>query len=233
MLATLGNRFSSLVTLPEQIGFFFTDDHFVDAGGLGRARGAPTRRRERLIALADALEKDLDLDAAPAGRRLRGRGADRWPRQLGVKAGELIHPARVALTGQSRSAGHLRGHGADGRARARWRGCARPPQRLEHGPDRRSNAGELPRRRCWASWAATSWSGSCRCWPCCWPPSLLPGFRLDTTVPGWWVAVLRLPLVFALVLIVLRPAAAVPDPAPEQLDPRALPTLLFNGLILY
>ncbi len=30
VLATLGNRFSSLLTLPDQIGFFFTDDHFVD-----------------------------------------------------------------------------------------------------------------------------------------------------------------------------------------------------------
>jgi len=35
--------------------------------------------------------------------------------------------------------------------------------------------------------------------------SLLPGFRLDTSLPLWWVAVLRLPLIFAMALIVLRP----------------------------
>jgi uncharacterized membrane protein YvlD (DUF360 family) len=62
--------------------------------------------------------------------------------------------------------------------------------------------------------------------------SLLPGFRLDTQVPGWRMAVLRLPVYFALALIVLRPAFLFLTLPLNSLTLGA-PTLLFNGLILY
>jgi len=61
---------------------------------------------------------------------------------------------------------------------------------------------------------------------------VLPGFRLDTTVPGWWVAMLRLPVVFALLLIVLRPLLLFLT-LPLNGFTLGLPTLLFNGLILW
>ena len=62
--------------------------------------------------------------------------------------------------------------------------------------------------------------------------SLLPGFRLDTSVPGWRLAVLRLPLYFALALIVARPLLMFLTLPLNSLTLGA-PTLLFNGFILY
>ena len=103
VLGTLGNRFSSLVTLPEQIGFFFSDDHFVDQASWDE-HVATSEARPLMIALADAIVANLDLDrpqAAPAFEEVIRTTAEK----LGVQAGQLIHPSRVALTGQSRSAG--------------------------------------------------------------------------------------------------------------------------------
>jgi uncharacterized membrane protein YvlD (DUF360 family) len=62
--------------------------------------------------------------------------------------------------------------------------------------------------------------------------SLLPGFRLDTSVTGWKMSVLRLPLYFALALIVLRPLLIFLTLPLNSLTLGA-PTLLFNGFILY
>jgi len=62
--------------------------------------------------------------------------------------------------------------------------------------------------------------------------SLLPGFRLDTSHPHWWAAVLRLPLIFALALIILRPILIILTLPLNSLT-MGLPSLLFNGIILY
>jgi len=103
VLGTLGNRFSSLVTLPEQIGFFYTDDHFRD-GEAWAAHVAGPENATVLAALADAVESGLDL-AAPQTAAAFEEVVRGTAERMGVKAGALIHPARVALTGQSRSAG--------------------------------------------------------------------------------------------------------------------------------
>ena len=103
VLGTLGNRFSSLITLPEQIGFFFTHDHFIDQEAWTE-HVATDEARPLMIALADAFEESLDMDvpqAAGAFEEVIRTTADK----LGVQAGQLIHPSRVALTGQARSAG--------------------------------------------------------------------------------------------------------------------------------
>ena len=103
VLATLGNRFSSLLTLPEQIGFFFSEDHFVDEQA-GQEYLAGQEARDLLAALADGLAKELDLSrpsTAEEFEQVVRATAD----QAGIKAGDLIHPTRVALTGQARSAG--------------------------------------------------------------------------------------------------------------------------------
>ncbi len=103
VLGTLGNRFSSLITLPEQIGFFFTDDHFVDQAAwdehVDTAEAAGL-----MMALADAIDSGLDLAQAQAAAAFE-EVIRTTAEQLDVKAGQLIHPSRVALTGQSRSAG--------------------------------------------------------------------------------------------------------------------------------
>ena len=75
VLATLGDRFSSLLTLPEQIGFFFSEDHWIDQAAW-QEHAAATESRRLLAALADAV---ADRSWAPTpgahGRRLRGGGA--------------------------------------------------------------------------------------------------------------------------------------------------------------
>ena len=103
LLGTLGNRFSSLLTLPEQIGFFFSDDYFVDQEAWAE-HVATDEARPLMIALADAIEEDLDMAAPQASDAFEGVIRS-TAEKLGVKAGQLIHPCRVALTGQTRSAG--------------------------------------------------------------------------------------------------------------------------------
>ena len=103
VIATLGNRFSSLITLPEQIGFFFSDDHFVDQESWDE-HVATDEARPLMIALADAIEASVDMDQAQAADKFEEIVRE-TAEKLDVKAGQLIHPSRVALSGQSRSAG--------------------------------------------------------------------------------------------------------------------------------
>jgi nondiscriminating glutamyl-tRNA synthetase len=103
VLGTLGNRFSSLITLPEQIGFFFSDDHFVDKEAWAEYV-ATDEARPFMTSLADALENELDM-ATPQAAAAFEEVIRTTAEKMGVKAGQLIHPSRVALTGQSRSAG--------------------------------------------------------------------------------------------------------------------------------
>ncbi len=62
--------------------------------------------------------------------------------------------------------------------------------------------------------------------------SILPGFRLDTSHPRYWVAVVRLPIYFAALLIVLRPLLLFLT-LPLNGVTLGLPTLFFNSLIFY
>ena len=103
VLATLGNRFSSLVTLPERVGFFYGEDFAVERADWDEHVATPAAR-ERLTALADALEAALPIDAAHPAAAFE-QVVRTTAEKLGVQAGDLIHPCRVALTGQTRSAG--------------------------------------------------------------------------------------------------------------------------------
>ena len=62
--------------------------------------------------------------------------------------------------------------------------------------------------------------------------SLLPGFYIDTGVDRWQLAVVRMPIVFAVLLILLRPVLMFLTLPLNSLT-LGLPTLLFNGLILF
>jgi len=61
---------------------------------------------------------------------------------------------------------------------------------------------------------------------------LMPGFMIDTSLPHWWLTLARLPLVFTLLLVLLRPLLLFLT-LPLNVLTVGLPTLLFNGLILY
>jgi len=62
--------------------------------------------------------------------------------------------------------------------------------------------------------------------------SLMPGFRFDTTDPTWWTVALTLPIKFAILIILMRPLMLLATLPLNGLT-LGLPTLLFNGLILY
>ena len=103
VLATLGNRFSSLVTLPERVGFFYSEDFAVEQADWDE-HVATAAARERLAALATALEAALPMHAAHPAAAFE-QVVRATAEKLGVPSGDLIHPCRVALTGQTRSAG--------------------------------------------------------------------------------------------------------------------------------
>lgn len=103
VLKTLGNRFSSLLTLPDQIGFFYTEDFPVEQEVWDEQLGTD-EARSLVLALAETLDEQVDRSTPTT--------ADQFEQQVRsiaearqIKAGQLIHPCRVALTGQSRSAG--------------------------------------------------------------------------------------------------------------------------------
>jgi glutamyl-tRNA synthetase len=103
VLKTLGGRFSSLLRLPEQIGFFFTEDYTPDEAAVAEHLGNDAAR-DRLGRLADACERDLPADE-PATKDAFEEVVRAVAEASALEAGDLIHPARVALTGQTRSAG--------------------------------------------------------------------------------------------------------------------------------
>lgn len=61
---------------------------------------------------------------------------------------------------------------------------------------------------------------------------VLPGVWIDTAVPRWWLAAATLPVEFALLLLLLRPLLVLAT-LPLNAATLGLPTLLFNGVLLY
>lgn len=99
IVKALGNRLKLLKDVPGMIGYFYKDDFRKDEIAIRKhllRRGIP----ERLTALADEYEKLRYFDTETVEEALRAL-ADR----LGLEAGELIHPCRVALTGSTVSPG--------------------------------------------------------------------------------------------------------------------------------
>ena len=103
VLQTLGGRFSNLTRVPEQVGFFFRDDYPVDAEAEAEHL-SDADARQRLGQLADRLQSDLPADGAASKDDFEA-AIRAQAEASGLKAGDLIHPCRVALTGQTRSAG--------------------------------------------------------------------------------------------------------------------------------
>ncbi len=103
VLKTLGGRFSNLLRVPEQIGFFFADDYVLDQDAVAEHLDTDAAR-DRLGRLADACESDLPSEGSVSQDDFEAV-VRATAESLSLEAGDLIHPCRVALTGQTRSAG--------------------------------------------------------------------------------------------------------------------------------
>jgi len=62
--------------------------------------------------------------------------------------------------------------------------------------------------------------------------SVMPGVRLETSEPHWWLTLFLLPVEFALLIIILRPLLLFLT-LPLNVVTLGLPTLFFNGLLLF
>jgi glutamyl-tRNA synthetase len=103
VLKTLGGRFSNLNRVPEQIGFFFNDDFPVEAEAAAEHLGTD-EAKGYLHALADRIEGALTAGEVASQEDFETAVREQ-AEALGIKAGDLIHPCRLALTGLTRSAG--------------------------------------------------------------------------------------------------------------------------------
>jgi glutamyl-tRNA synthetase len=91
ILGLMGNRFSHLADSVPHLSAYFSDDYPIDP----EADSLDTVVAERLTALAGRFEILENFDAEGLEAALRA-----YAEELGIKAGELIHPARFATTGQ-------------------------------------------------------------------------------------------------------------------------------------
>lgn len=103
VLNLLGGRFSNLLRVPEQIGFFFSDDFAVEAEASAEHL-AGEETKTWLTGLAAKIEAAAPVDQA-ASVEIYDEAVRAFAEELDIKAGDLIHPCRVALTGTTRSAG--------------------------------------------------------------------------------------------------------------------------------
>jgi glutamyl-tRNA synthetase len=99
IIEAFGNRLKLLKDIPGMISYFYTDEFAVDESAV-RVHLMRPEIPARLGGLADELEALKYFDATGVEEAVRSL-ADR----LGIEAGELIHPCRVALTGSTVSPG--------------------------------------------------------------------------------------------------------------------------------
>ena len=97
VLAIVKPKVKMLHDLPEWVRCFFTDDFPFDAASVEKNLSGAT---DRLTALAEAFTQLEPWTTSTIEARLKETATT-----LGVKTGELIHPARVAVSGRSVGAG--------------------------------------------------------------------------------------------------------------------------------
>ena len=95
VLALVKEKVKLLKELADWTNYFFTDDFPFDPAAVAKSCGAPATS-ERLARLTDQFTGAAVWDAATLEVALKALAAE-----LGVKAGELIHPCRVAVSGKS------------------------------------------------------------------------------------------------------------------------------------
>jgi glutamyl-tRNA synthetase len=94
-LAIVKPKVKHLCDVPAWIGFLFTEDYPFDEASVEKALKNPGAL-DRLESLAAALTTLKDWSPAAIESKLKETAA-----ALGVKAGALVHPARVAVSGKS------------------------------------------------------------------------------------------------------------------------------------
>jgi glutamyl-tRNA synthetase len=94
-LAIVKPKVKHLSDVPDWIGFLFTEDYPFEEASLEKALRKPGAV-ERLRSLGEALKSLPDWSHASIEAKLKETASI-----LGVKAGELVHPARVAVSGRS------------------------------------------------------------------------------------------------------------------------------------
>jgi len=99
VLETLKPRSRKLSDLARDSAIFLSDDFAYDPGAAAKHLGDPETAR-RMVALRDALERVEPFDEAATEAALRKAAAG-----MGIAAAKLIHPLRIALTGQAVSPG--------------------------------------------------------------------------------------------------------------------------------
>ena len=95
ILGLVKEKVKLLKELPDWTNYFLTDDFPFDPAAVAKSCGAPTTS-DRLTKLADQFAAVAAWEAATLESALKALAGE-----LGVKAGELIHPCRVAVSGKS------------------------------------------------------------------------------------------------------------------------------------
>ena len=95
VLAIVKEKIKLLSDVPEWTRYFFTEKYEFDAAAVEKVFGKP-EATERLIALRDEFVKidNWDLEKIEATLKTLAQ-------KLGCKTGDLVHPARVAVSGRS------------------------------------------------------------------------------------------------------------------------------------
>jgi glutamyl-tRNA synthetase len=94
ILKAMGSRIRNLKDAPEKLAYFYKDEYPVDGEAVAKHLSSP-ENRSRLLDLAERFEALESFDPGEIERVTRGLASE-----LGVGAADVIHPCRVAVTGQ-------------------------------------------------------------------------------------------------------------------------------------
>jgi len=95
VLAIVKEKIKLLKDVPEWAGYFFTEEYEFDPAAVKKVFGEP-EAAQRLIALRDEFAKIDNWHLATIESTLKSLA-----QKLGCKTGDLVHPARIAVSGRS------------------------------------------------------------------------------------------------------------------------------------
>jgi glutamyl-tRNA synthetase len=95
VLATVKEKIKLLIDVPEWTRYFFKEQYEFDPAAVEKVFGKP-EAAERLIALRDEFAKIENWTVEKIESTLK-----RLAQKVGCKTGDLVHPARVAVSGRS------------------------------------------------------------------------------------------------------------------------------------
>jgi glutamyl-tRNA synthetase len=95
VLAIVKEKIKLLSDVPEWTSYFFTDQYAFDPAAVEKVFGKP-EAAERLIALRDEFVEIENWNVEKIESTLKTLA-----QKLGGKTGDLVHPARVAVSGRS------------------------------------------------------------------------------------------------------------------------------------